>query len=1257
MGGVNVSKAETTITYDFVYWAQSGYKMGTGSLIRSINGVNSYDFYGILDANNNLIFPISNYYSMICRVDGTNRAYLRSGESDGEKYGLYFGGTGQPLQISALTPGAKIKITFTGTAPVWNTTNLTKESVSVTASEALVSGAEYVVTGTGLQNIILTGKYTNIQRIEITSTAKTNGKVTNYDFYNWAMRGYKFSFLESTATSGQKYGIVKASDAEDAATIQSFENLISFDSNYYFRADGTKKVYGLYNKDKNAKSFHIYNLSVGDHLAVTGGTNYYSGNLTTDGSTTLTQGDELTSGVEYIVTGETNNQEITLTSPCNTQIKSILIYGNTAETITTQPAVAYSEGTVTITPAVSSFGGHSFTYYTTDGTEPTMDNGTPYTGPFSFENGTIKVRTFLMNGVTSSTTTATILATPTITRTSQTSVTITAPAGKVYYKYGGNNFVEYTGVITVSADATIYAYAGQEGALNSSTVSRQVALISSSNLTLTENSEQKKSGWTTSARSETTTEGTNGTYSALLLDGNQWGTNIYLSANNWGIRNSGNWYVNSGTIYFMMKSMKAGDIIVVHCSYFGTSDVDAVNATYSEKYSYDGYYAYIVDADGNVEIPIRKSNSSMQYIYNIYSYEHNVATPDFTIASYNYEQAGYTITPTCATEGVTFKYKIGTGSWQNATVPFYAKGGKLYLKAEKEGWTSAEIVDGKQYTLNSAPASTSPETLISFQTSGDDGDKNIEHAYKSVTIAGGNTSAIGGVGSGGTGKLKLRTNMNSNTITLNVNEGYKVTKVSVEAISNNSGSGATIDLTSVTIDGGGNIMNGNTTFPISTADAVTYSTGNISAASNIVFTFDNSNITNENNKKNNQIVASIKVWYKTPAEVAIDDAIADCKANESSAAFATYIDGGSYSSVRDVYVAHTNWQIAQGSKDLTKLIRNAAVADGTDWGGAVMNHGQQYTNAPDEYYLDRWNGTINANQTIYGVPAGTYTIKAATRASAGTPGTLYVNDGSSDIAKVNQITNVGNSGGDLGNGWSWNEMTFTLTETKDLLIGFWADCSNEKWASCDDWHMTILKTPVTVGKNGYTTFASPYALDLTDENRPEGLKAYKATLSGSNLSFQQLHQTVPAGTGLLLLGETNDGTYNIPVVESGDGVETALTGVLTPTAKQSDENGAYYFVMRKANTAEDALTFAPITTAHAVTIPAGKVYITVPSSAFTDGARALKVSFGDDETTGIDNLTPALSNGEGVVYNLNGQRIDKPAKGLYIVNGKKVLVK
>ena len=45
-----------------------------------------------------------------------------------------------------------------------------------------------------------------------------------------------------------------------------------------------------------------------------------------------------------------------------------------------------------------------------------------------------------------------------------------------------------------------------------------------------------------------------------------------------------------------------------------------------------------------------------------------------------------------------------------------------------------------------------------------------------------------------------------------------------------------------------------------------------------------------------------------------------------------------------------------------------------------------------------------------------------------------------------------------------------------------------------------------------------------------------------------------------------------------------------------------------------------------------------------------------DDASAIENLTPTLSEGEGVVYNLSGQRLSAPQRGLNIVGGKKVLV-
>ena len=59
-----------------------------------------------------------------------------------------------------------------------------------------------------------------------------------------------------------------------------------------------------------------------------------------------------------------------------------------------------------------------------------------------------------------------------------------------------------------------------------------------------------------------------------------------------------------------------------------------------------------------------------------------------------------------------------------------------------------------------------------------------------------------------------------------------------------------------------------------------------------------------------------------------------------------------------------------------------------------------------------------------------------------------------------------------------------------------------------------------------------------------------------------------------------------------------------------------------------------------------------------DGGTDSPGYFTADTMTRINSLTPALSKGEGAIYNLSGQRVNKPVqKGLYIINGKKMMVK
>ena len=67
------------------------------------------------------------------------------------------------------------------------------------------------------------------------------------------------------------------------------------------------------------------------------------------------------------------------------------------------------------------------------------------------------------------------------------------------------------------------------------------------------------------------------------------------------------------------------------------------------------------------------------------------------------------------------------------------------------------------------------------------------------------------------------------------------------------------------------------------------------------------------------------------------------------------------------------------------------------------------------------------------------------------------------------------------------------------------------------------------------------------------------------------------------------------------------------------------------------------------TINSFRAYLTAVS-----GAR--EITF-EDETTGLTDVSSKTSDGRGECFNLAGQRVAQPTKGLYIVNGRKVVIK
>lgn len=198
--------------------------------------------------------------------------------------------------------------------------------------------------------------------------------------------------------------------------------------------------------------------------------------------------------------------------------------------------------------------------------------------------------------------------------------------------------------------------------------------------------------------------------------------------------------------------------------------------------------------------------------------------------------------------------------------------------------------------------------------------------------------------------------------------------------------------------------------------------------------------------------------------------------------------------------------------------------------------------------------------------------------------------------------------------------------------------------------VSVNTAPVKIDGNGYTTFASTYPLDLA--NLPSGLKAYKAAVDGSTVKFTEINQAVPANTGMLLEGTANT-TYSIPVAESGtapDGNEFLVnsTGGTFP----ADDGYTYYGMIKNS----DPLTFGEFAPA-SVAIPSNKAYLKVADEG--GEARQLTCVFGDEGsgTTAIRTVGVQTNRNGGQYFDLQGRCVANPTKGVYVVDGKKLIVR
>lgn len=199
-----------------------------------------------------------------------------------------------------------------------------------------------------------------------------------------------------------------------------------------------------------------------------------------------------------------------------------------------------------------------------------------------------------------------------------------------------------------------------------------------------------------------------------------------------------------------------------------------------------------------------------------------------------------------------------------------------------------------------------------------------------------------------------------------------------------------------------------------------------------------------------------------------------------------------------------------------------------------------------------------------------------------------------------------------------------------------------------------LNAACTDGNMVYGTYSSTSAFVV-----PDDIVVSEITLDAEGkLSIEDYASgaVVPANTGVLVSAiEGGDYVVNM-TAEVGTSVLGAAnrlrpTGAgITAEAMAAADEGCKFFRLTMHNGTDLGFWWGAAEGA-AFAVAANKAYLAVPATTTVRSGYTWQ-----DVVTGID-ATLSSTESDKVIYDLQGRRVSKPTKGLYLVNGKKVVVK
>lgn len=279
---------------------------------------------------------------------------------------------------------------------------------------------------------------------------------------------------------------------------------------------------------------------------------------------------------------------------------------------------------------------------------------------------------------------------------------------------------------------------------------------------------------------------------------------------------------------------------------------------------------------------------------------------------------------------------------------------------------------------------------------------------------------------------------------------------------------------------------------------------------------------------------------------------------------------------------------------------------------------------------------FNTNMDLFTIPeTGVYRLSYAVCSnSVGKDRQFFVSAGEDEI--VNKVVN-----------WSVNKVTTDGTITEAAMTFNEGTVIKVKKTDTNIILDYILLEKVTSEDVAVSAIKFATYVPVINVVAPAGVKVYTAKVNEDKsavvLTEVSAGSVIAKGTPVLVGAEAGSYTFE---ASAGEATTVADNDLKAAAADTKGDGSTIYALVEQDGKA----VFAPLKEGVAVSV--GHAYLELPAASAT---RFYSIQFGG-ETTGINEVN-AATKADGAYYTLQGVKTGKAAKGIYIHNGKKVVIK